>query len=107
MEKKTDGAYKAGHYGVIDSDKINAKGEVSFEAGLTHGQGSSENPSKALSNSNVHGNQRAQRGTFIDPERFLDKKVDTDFLDKPDVKANMDKHTYKPDKSAKPDKDPV
>jgi len=55
----------------------------------------------------VHGNQRAQRGTFIDPERFLDKKVDTDFLDKPDVKANMDKHTYKPDKSAKPDKDPV
>jgi len=63
-----------------------------------------ENPSKHLSDEDVEGKDRPQKGTFpkketfIDPERFLDNKVDTDFMNKPDVKTNMDKYTFKSDK---------
>lgn len=47
--------------------------------------------SEHLCDTDVMGKEKPQRGTFtkketyIDPNRFLDKKVDSDFLDRPEV----------------------
>jgi hypothetical protein len=85
--------YKKKHYGVRYK-KTNEKGESS----LTH----APVPKKIQVNfyhlmNNTGKFQRAtftKEETFIDPDRFLDAKVNSDFLEKLDVKANVDKHTY-------------
>ena len=43
------------------------------------------------------GRQRVlfKEETFIDPTKILKEKVAMDYFENPDVKANMDKHTYK------------
>lgn len=82
LQSKTQGAYHPGHCGVFDSDKKNEKGEVLFEASLTHGPGSEKNPSQYLSETDLQGKGRPQKATFpkqetfIDPHKFLKEKIE-------------------------------
>lgn len=110
LEKDTQGAYKKGHLAMLDEEKRNEHGHVSFEGGLTHGKGSSENPSYEINpEKDLQGNNRPQSATFpkkpiyIEPD-FIAKKVETNnYLEQPRVKENIDKHSKYNEKDKAPE----
>jgi hypothetical protein len=107
LEKETDGACGVGHLIIADFSIEDEKGRVLVEGGLTHGKGSTSNPSSPVHpTEDLNGTDpRGQRATFTKTPTFVDRKYfysnpipgSKDFLAKSESKVNIAKikHDHK------------
>lgn len=102
LEKATNNAYKSGHLIASDLAKIDPKGNIPYQVGLTHGPGSAKNPSEELHPSkDIKGNPVPQRGTFPEkPTTFNSQWINPKpiagseaYFKDPIVDANMKQHS--------------
>jgi hypothetical protein len=76
LQRASGGAYAKGHYAAVDKSITDGQGNVLFEAGLTHGSGSPQNPSQKIhSTQDLQGSHpKGQSATFAKPSVFVPKK---------------------------------
>jgi len=70
LEKATENAYRRGHPIISDPDKKAPDGTIPFEAALTHGPGSNENPSQKIANNDFKGSPREQNAIYKTGKRL-------------------------------------